>query len=255
MERTARTALAEVREAIGGYRSKGLNAEVEQARLTLLSAGVALSCETRPPALPAREETVLSLAVREAVTNIVRHAHATQCTMRFATTADGFASFEVADNGAAGAGRRGQRHPRHARARAGAGRTVPHRARAGHDAGNRAAAHACRCGMIKVVLAEDQAMVLGALAALLALEPDITVLATAANGRDALRAAEQLAPDVLVTDIEMPGMTGLEVATALKLSRPNVRCVILTTFARPGYLRRGARCGGSRIPAEGPARE
>lgn len=99
VERTARTALAEVREAIGGYRTKGLDAEVEQARLTLHSAGVALSCETRPPALPAREETVLSLAVREAVTNIVRHAHATQCTMRFRTTADGFASLEVADNG------------------------------------------------------------------------------------------------------------------------------------------------------------
>jgi two-component system sensor histidine kinase DesK len=99
VERTARTALAEVREAIGGYRTRGLNAEVEQARQTLSSAGVALSCETRPPVLPAREETVLSLAVREAVTNIVRHAQATQCTMRFATTADGFASFEVADNG------------------------------------------------------------------------------------------------------------------------------------------------------------
>jgi two-component system sensor histidine kinase DesK len=99
VERTARTALAEVREAIGGYRSKGLNAEVEQARLTLDAAGVLLECETRPPALPAREETVLSLAVREAVTNIVRHAHATRCTIRFATTQDGFASFEVADDG------------------------------------------------------------------------------------------------------------------------------------------------------------
>lgn len=99
VERTARTALAEVREAIGGYRSKGLNAEVEQARLTLDAAGVTLECETRPPALPAREETVLSLAVREAVTNIVRHAHATRCTIRFATTQDGFASFEVADDG------------------------------------------------------------------------------------------------------------------------------------------------------------
>lgn len=97
--------------------------------------------------------------------------------------------------------------------------------------------------MIKVVLAEDQAMVLGALAALLALEPDISVVATAANGRDALRATEQLAPDVLVTDIEMPGMTGLEVAAALKISRPQVRCVILTTFARPGYLRRALDAG------------
>ena len=96
---------------------------------------------------------------------------------------------------------------------------------------------------IRVVLAEDQAMVLGALAALLELEPDIVVVATAANGRDALRAAEQLAPDVLVTDIEMPGLTGLEVAAALRLSRPGIRTVILTTFARPGYLRRALDAG------------
>lgn len=86
-------------------------------------------------------------------------------------------------------------------------------------------------------------MVLGALAALLDLEPDITVIARASNGRDALRAAEQLTPEVLVTDIEMPGMTGLEVAAALKLSRPSVRTVILTTFARPGYLRRALDSG------------
>jgi len=99
VERTARTALAEVREAIGGYRSKGLGAEIEQARLTLDAAGVTLLCETLPPTLKAREETVLSLAVREAVTNIVRHAHATECSMRFATTPDGFQSLEVADNG------------------------------------------------------------------------------------------------------------------------------------------------------------
>ncbi len=96
---------------------------------------------------------------------------------------------------------------------------------------------------IRVVLAEDQAMVLGALAALLELETDIHVVATAANGRDALKAAEQHSPDVLVTDIEMPGMTGLEVAAALKNSRPAVRTVILTTFARPGYLRRALDSG------------
>lgn len=96
---------------------------------------------------------------------------------------------------------------------------------------------------IKVVLAEDQAMVLGALAALLELEPDIEVVARASNGRDALRSVEKLSPDVLVTDIEMPEMTGLEVAAALKISRPAVRTVILTTFARPGYLRRALDSG------------
>lgn len=96
---------------------------------------------------------------------------------------------------------------------------------------------------IRVILAEDQAMVLGALAALLELEPDIEVIARAANGRDALRTAEQMKPDVLVTDIEMPQMTGLEVASALAKSRPSVRTIILTTFARPGYLRRALDSG------------
>ncbi len=96
---------------------------------------------------------------------------------------------------------------------------------------------------IRVVLAEDQAMVLGALAALLELEPDMEVVARAANGREALKLVEQHTPDVLVTDIEMPEKTGLEVAAALKVSRPGVRTVILTTFARPGYLRRAMDSG------------
>jgi two-component system sensor histidine kinase DesK len=104
VEKTARTALAEVREAIGGYRSKGLSAEVEQARMTLDAAGVALECESAPPSLRPKEETVLSLAVREAVTNIVRHAGATRCTLRFARTDDGFDLMELRDDGTKGPG-------------------------------------------------------------------------------------------------------------------------------------------------------
>lgn len=96
---------------------------------------------------------------------------------------------------------------------------------------------------IRVVIAEDQAMVLGALEALLELEPDISVVARAANGREALDAAGRLIPDVLVTDIEMPAMTGLELAAALRTSHPAVRTIILTTFARPGYLRRALDAG------------
>ena len=96
---------------------------------------------------------------------------------------------------------------------------------------------------IRVVLAEDQAMVLGALAALLDMEPDITVVARAATGRAALDAVHTLTPDILVTDIEMPRMTGLEVAAALSSTHPDVRTIILTTFARPGYLRRALDAG------------
>jgi len=99
VERTARTALTEVREAIGGYRARGLQAEVDMARMTLDAAGVVLTCETVPPVLKAREETALSLSVREAVTNIVRHAGATECAMRFASAPDGFLRLEVEDNG------------------------------------------------------------------------------------------------------------------------------------------------------------
>ena len=97
--------------------------------------------------------------------------------------------------------------------------------------------------MIRVVIAEDQGMVLGALAALLALEPDITVVARAANGNEALTAVAKLKPDVLITDIEMPLRTGLEVAAFLQTTHPSVRTIILTTFARPGYLRRALEAG------------
>ncbi len=96
---------------------------------------------------------------------------------------------------------------------------------------------------IRVLLAEDQTMLRGALASLLSLEPDITIVGQAANGREAFRLARDLAPDVIVTDIEMPEMTGLELAASLKQAESKARVVILTTFARPGYLRRALDAG------------
>jgi two-component system response regulator DesR len=96
---------------------------------------------------------------------------------------------------------------------------------------------------IRVLLAEDQAMVRGALAALLELEPDIRVIAQAANGREAERLAREMKPDIVVTDIEMPEWTGLEFAAALKDSGSKANVIILTTFARPGYLRRALDVG------------
>lgn len=97
--------------------------------------------------------------------------------------------------------------------------------------------------MIRVLLAEDQAMVRGALSALLNLEPDIEVIGTAADGESAWRELQRLRPDVLVTDIEMPGLTGLELAQ--RVQRHNIGCkvVIVTTFARSGFLRRALEAG------------
>ena len=96
---------------------------------------------------------------------------------------------------------------------------------------------------IRVLLAEDQTMLRGALAALLDLEPDITVIAQAANGREALKLARLHTPDVVITDIEMPDRTGLELADDLKHGACSCHVIILTTFARPGYLRRALEAG------------
>jgi two-component system response regulator DesR len=95
------------------------------------------------------------------------------------------------------------------------------------------------------VIAEDQGMVLGALAALLEIEGDIAVVARSANGRDALQAVLRHKPDVFITDIEMPEMTGLDVAAELKRQRTGTRVIIVTTFARAGYLRRALEAGAS----------
>lgn len=97
--------------------------------------------------------------------------------------------------------------------------------------------------MIKVLIAEDQSLILGALAALLDMEEDIEIVARAANGKDALKLALETRPDVVVTDIEMPGMTGLEFAGALREKEHPARIIIVTTFARPGYLRRALSVG------------
>ena len=99
--------------------------------------------------------------------------------------------------------------------------------------------------MIRVLLAEDQAMVRGALSALLKLEPDIDVVGSAADGEEAWRAVQQLKPDLLVTDIEMPGLTGLELAQRVQRHELPVKVVIVTTFARAGFLRRALDAGVS----------
>ncbi|NGX16073.1 response regulator transcription factor [Wenzhouxiangella sp. XN24] len=97
--------------------------------------------------------------------------------------------------------------------------------------------------MIRLLLAEDQALLLGALAALLDLEPDLEVVGRACDGNAARALFLEHAPDVLITDIEMPGATGLELAEWVRATRPQAGVLVLTTFARPGYLRRALEAG------------
>ncbi len=97
--------------------------------------------------------------------------------------------------------------------------------------------------MIRVVIVEDQAMVLGALAALLAIERDVEVVGQAASAEQALALLERDAPDVVLTDIEMAGQSGLELADRVRQMGLKTRVIILTTFARPGYLRRALDAG------------
>jgi len=97
--------------------------------------------------------------------------------------------------------------------------------------------------MIRVLLAEDQGMVRGALAALLSLEDDIEIVAEVDNGNAAVERALVVKPDVALLDIEMPGKDGLEVAAELRDHLPACRVIILTTFGRPGFLRRAMESG------------
>ncbi|MEU9110382.1 response regulator transcription factor [Streptomyces sp. NPDC048483] len=96
---------------------------------------------------------------------------------------------------------------------------------------------------VRLLLVEDQSMVREALAALLSLEPDLEVVAQAARGDEVLPAARAHAVDVALLDIEMPGISGLDAAAALRHEFPGIKIVILTTFGRPGYLRRAMEAG------------
>jgi two-component system, NarL family, response regulator DesR len=97
--------------------------------------------------------------------------------------------------------------------------------------------------MLRIVIAEDQGLVLGALAALLELEGDLEVVGRAADGARALELALTLRPDVLVTDVEIPALSGIEVAARLQAARSPVRVLVVTTFGRAGYLRRALEAG------------
>ena len=110
--------------------------------------------------------------------------------------------------------------------------------------------------MIRLLLADDQALVRGALAALLDLETDLEVVAQVGRGDEVVEAAREARAEVCLLDIEMPGLSGIEAAAALRASLPGVRSLIVTTFGRPGYVRRALDAGASGfVVKDTPARE
>ena len=262
VERVAREALASVRETVSGYRQPTLDRELDNARTVLDAAGIEPTIEHLVGPLPASEDAVLAWAVREAVTNVVRHSAARHGTIRTLRRA-GQAELEVLDDG------RGDELPGlatgdasglvglHERLERAGGRLeagprptggyrlfasvpiAPHRrpgvTRSAED----------RDGPIRVLLAEDQAMVLGAMAALISMEDDLEVVGQVARGDDVVPHALRLGPDVAVLDIEMPGMDGLAAAAALHTALPGCRVLIVTTFGRPGYLRQAMEAGAT----------
>ncbi len=110
--------------------------------------------------------------------------------------------------------------------------------------------------MIRLLLADDQALVRGALAALLSMESDLEVVAEVGRGDEVVDAAREHRPDVALLDVEMPGMDGIAATAALREALPDVRVLIVTTFGRPGYVRRGLQAGaGGFVVKDTPARE
>lgn len=99
--------------------------------------------------------------------------------------------------------------------------------------------------VIRLVIVDDQAMLRGALAALLELEDDLTVVGVAGDGEEAVRVVGEVRPDVCLMDIQMPGTDGIAATRAVRAAHPQTRVLIVTTFARPGYLRSALDAGAS----------
>lgn len=109
---------------------------------------------------------------------------------------------------------------------------------------------------IKVALVDDQALVRGALAALLALEPDLTVVGEAASGDEVLDLVRRTHPDVVLMDVDMPGMDGIEATALVREEHPDTEVLIVTTFGRPGYLRKAMLAGAAGfVVKDTPARQ
>ena len=250
VEALARQSLADVRAAVSNYREVTLAGELASGRELLRAAGVTADIPRAVEVVDPVHQELFGWAVREGVTNIVRHAHASSCAVRLSPS-----SVEIVDDGVGG--REGDRRWPTARQRPGRTPRAGCRGRRGGGCGTAAAAGVAtvgvvgsrrRCGvsgMIRLLLADDQELIRSALAALLSLEQDFEVVASVGRGDEVVAAASAHHPDVALLDIEMPGIDGVAVARVLAQEVPECRSLILTTFGRPGYLRRAMESGAS----------
>ena len=243
LERLSRDALVDVRRAVEGFRELTLPGELARAREALRSAGIEADLPGSAEDVPSDMREVFAWAVREGVTNVIRHSGATRCTVA--------------------AGRRTGRGPRQRRRERGSTRSGPAtaatgwpgcasaRPRSGATLLTRAVepqgfsmaivTETALMTTIRLLLADDQALVRGALAALLDLEADLQVVAEVGRGDEVVDAAREHRPDVALLDVEMPGLDGIAATEALRAALPEV----------PGADRHDVRA--ARLPAAGAA--
>lgn len=246
LETLSRDALADVCSTALGVRGVSLPGEIAAARSALSAAGIAAELPTAADEVPSRLRERFAWTIRETVTNLVRHSRASRCEIRLTPH-----SLEVLDDGVGAAAPSGGQGLVSLRARGGArrpavGRQPARLARLRRPAGSAVTAPGgSPAAPIRLLLADDQALVRGAIAALLELEPDLTVVAEVDRGDEVLAAAHAHAVDVALLDVEMPGADGVTAARQLREALPGCRVLIVTTFGRAGYLRQALAAGAS----------
>ena len=244
IEQIGRQALVDVRQAVDAMRAPTLAEELDGARRALDAAGIETVVEESVSA-PSATDEVLAWVVREGATNVLRHSGASACRIAL-TDLGGRIALTIDDDGVGGptapAFRAGGLEGLRDRVVSAGGEldVVP------SDEGFRLVATLPGGErVIRVLLAEDQAMMRGALAVLLDLEDDLEVVAQVADGAEIVPTALEVVPDVALLDIELPHVSGLEAAAALAEVLPACRVVMVTTFGRPGYLQRAMAAGAA----------
>ena len=269
VRQVAHESLREMRAVVSGYRAADLGTELAGAQEVLRSAGMSCRVTGDAAGLPADVQAALGWVVREGTTNIIRHSDATACTIELGILDSPGAPRAVtlrmdndrvhtpdAGSGGSGLAGLGERlavlggsittgHPRNGHFRleaslpaCGAAAVPPGPGQAGTGVSARDAR-----AVIRVLLADDENLIRTALASLLAIQDDLEVVAQAASGDEALAMARRHRPDVAVLDLQMPGLDGIAVAGQLVTELPACGSLILTSYGRPGHLKRALAAG------------